>query len=65
MTQDFLNYFREFYGPEGLYPDTIPGYQDCEVIDALKFIDNFEGDTWDRERVRDYILRTEAKQGVV
>lgn len=59
---EFLEYFAQFYGPEGIYPETIPGYKDSEVIFGIVSRGvNFEGDTFDREYIRDAILHARGQ----
>lgn len=33
--QEFLQYFRDFYGPKGMYPNSIPEYTDQQVIAGI------------------------------
>jgi hypothetical protein len=59
--EEFKKYFDEFYGDNGIYPDTFEnGYtQDqFELAYALRVISGYygDGDTFDREAVRDTIL---------
>lgn len=55
--QEFIEYFLSFYGEGGLYPETLPGL----TIEQIKLGmdmrgDNFDGDSMDREAIRDMIL---------
>jgi hypothetical protein len=59
--QSFINYVLDFYGPDGLYPE---GFNELQIAIALGLYKGrlasmgrkFEGDTVDREAVRDIIL---------
>lgn len=53
--KEFVEYFTKFYGPGGLYP--LEGWTDRMVELAIEMRgDNFEGDSIDREAIRDMIL---------
>jgi hypothetical protein len=55
----FYQYVRSFYGPDGLYPmgATVPDIMAATkiLIDAVG--DAFEGDSMDREDVRDILIK--------
>jgi hypothetical protein len=54
-TKQFIEYFREFYGRCGLYP--IPFLNDEDIIEGIKKRGtDFEGDSIDRELIRDMIM---------
>lgn len=54
---EFLEYFRTFYGPKGLYHPTIPNYTDTQVLAGIACRGTqFRGDSFDRECIRDMIL---------
>jgi hypothetical protein len=54
--QQFLEYFRSLYGPEGSYPDIIPGYTDQQVLAGTRLMRNlFNGNSIDIEVIRDFI----------
>lgn len=60
--ESFVEYVLKFYGPGGLYPETLPGVSKAEILKAVADLaltgHSFaEGDTFDREAVRDHILR--------
>lgn len=70
MSQQFINYMMDFYGPESeLYPEL--GFNETQIAIALGIYkmrlqtkgDEFVGDSVDRENVRDVIL--EARQKVL
>ena len=53
----FIDYCMSFYGPQGLYP---MGMTPDEIQKAVRLMDlignfEFEGDSIDRERVRDIV----------
>jgi len=56
---EFTEYMNSFYGPEGVYPSTRT-LTVAEVADAVIQLANggfkFEGDSIDRERVRDVVF---------
>ena len=58
---EFFVYVWDFYGEDGLYP--IKGLKVDEIITAIQFRKlclsdiNYDGDSWDRELVRDYIYQ--------
>jgi len=53
----FINYFYDFYGKDGLYSDTINNLELGEIYAGVAYRkDKFEGDSVDRELIRDYIL---------
>jgi hypothetical protein len=60
LTKEFKEYFYSFYGVKGIYP--IEGLKDIDIIEAIEirkknFPDlEFDGDSIDREIVRDIIL---------
>jgi hypothetical protein len=57
----FIEYFNSFYSIEGIYP--IDGLKDSDIREAIEIRAeelpdlDFDGDTIDRELVRDIILR--------
>lgn len=54
-TKAFIKYFFEFYGPKGLYP--IKGLTKRHVELGIELRGkNFEGDSIDREAIRDIVL---------
>ncbi len=60
--KEFLVYFKEFYGPKGIYSDTIPRYTQNQVLAGIISRGAaFEGDTVDRELIRDSILALRGK----
>jgi hypothetical protein len=60
----FLEYFKQFYGPSGLYPNTIPQYTDTEVLAGIVCRGGaFDGDTIDRELIRDMVLTLRGLRG--
>lgn len=70
MSQQFINYMMDFYGPESeIYPEL--GFNETQIAIALGIYkmrlrskgDEFVGDSVDRENVRDVIL--EARQNVL
>jgi hypothetical protein len=65
MTRDqkaFIEYFTEFYGPKGFYP--IEGWTPEQVLLGISLRGrNFEGDSIDREAIRDIILVAQNKMG--
>ena len=53
----FIKYFRSFYGPEGLYPLKGVVLKDEDILKGIKARGaDFDGDTIDRETIRDMIL---------
>lgn len=64
--KEFKKYFWSFYGKTGLYPNTLQGLTSLEFHNALdtrlanKALE-FDGDTFDREIVRDIILAARGK----
>lgn len=63
----FVHYVMQFYGEEGLYPETLPGISRAEIVEAVAELalaghDFAHGDTWDREVVRDCILKARAEE---
>lgn len=56
----FKEYFIDFYDNEnGIYPETLPNLKQYEIDNAIEIkvkSGNFDGDTIDREAVRDIIL---------
>jgi len=51
----FLEYFMSFYGPDGIYP--MEGLKEQDIQEGVKARgDKFEGDSADRELIRDMIL---------
>ncbi len=67
--KDFVDYFNSFYSNEtGLYPKTLPNLTDkevrlgvlCRIKDRPDF--PFDGDTSDREMVRDLLLESRGVQ---
>lgn len=66
MKKQFKAYFWKFYGKKGLYPKTLPNLTSSEFNNALGIrLKNkniaFDGDTFDRELVRDIILTKRQK----
>jgi len=57
MSQFYL-YVRSFYGPRGLYPmgATIPDIAKATDIYISRSKMRFEGDSFDREEVRDILI---------
>lgn len=54
--KEFVEYFRNFYGAYGLYP--IKKLIDEDIIKGIKARKkNFDGDSIDRETIRDMILK--------
>lgn len=53
--QNFIHYFHIFHSPAGLYTTT-RWASDADIIAAINKIDEFEGDTIDREKVRDLVF---------
>ena len=53
----FTNYVWSFYAPDAtLYPIKGLSYQQCQAVcHALSLTDEYVGDTFDRERVRDIV----------
>jgi hypothetical protein len=67
--KEFKKYFWSFYGKTGLYPQTLSGLTTLEFIKAydMRMANKsiaFEGDTFDREMVRDIILASRGKFSV-
>ena len=65
---NFTDYLLDFYGPNGVYPHGFTAAQIGIATAVYKMrLDaqggTFEGDSIDRERVRDIIL--EAREGVL
>ncbi len=65
--EDFVSYVLDFYGQRGLYKDFFPPdgvtTQEVEAAVAIRKAQNdppFDGDSFDRELVRDIML---AKKG--
>ena len=57
-SKELIKYFLEFYGPKGLYKNTIPKVTKEEIKMGILFRGNkFEGDSADREIIRDLILK--------
>ena len=58
---EFQDYFFEFYGPKGIYPQTIPGLTAEQFHAAYALYrcsgNVFESDSCDREKIRDIILQ--------
>lgn len=59
--KEFVNYVFEFYGPNGIYADFFKGtaVTKAEIRKATKIrqgTGQFEGDSFDREAVRDIML---------
>jgi hypothetical protein len=58
--EKFFKYFEDFYSSKGLYP--IPSYTKKDVLEGIKKIGkDFEGDSFDRERIRDMIYERNKK----
>ena len=61
ITQEFVNYFNSFYGQSGMF-STNKTYTLSEIQGALvnlikkSFNYEFEGDSFDRERIRDELI---------
>lgn len=59
-TDKFITYVYSFYGSNGLYPKFLPGLTLHELAenyhDWRASVDNYCGDSWDRERYRDYLI---------
>jgi len=56
--QEFIEYVLSFYGPGGLY-DFNASVDEVKKATRIRLLNNdipFEGDTFDREAVRDIIL---------
>ena len=62
----FIKYFFDFYGPKGLYPETLPNLtaKQVELGIALRG-KQFKGDSFDRESIRDMILVVNNRLGGV
>lgn len=61
--REFLTYFQSFYGPKGLYPfDFEYTNRQVELCIQLRG-DNFEGDSIDREAIRDILMVANNKVG--
>lgn len=56
--QEFYTYVRSFYGPQGLYPmgATLRDIKAATDIYLARGDANFEGDSMDRENVRDILI---------
>ncbi len=52
----FADYCYGFYGPDGIYGDDFPVPMDYETVQAAAWLvsrrPDFEGDSFDREKVR-------------
>jgi hypothetical protein len=60
--KEFIKYFESFYGPKGLYP--IEGLTQEQVLLGIALRGkHFEGDSIDREAIRDIILVSQNKIG--
>jgi hypothetical protein len=60
--KEFIKYFESFYGPNGLYP--IEGLTQEQVLLGIALRGKlFEGDSIDREAIRDIILVSQNKIG--
>ena len=55
--KDFIEYCNSFYGIDGIYDmnATLEQIKDCCYLYMNIVRDEFEGDTMDRERVRDLL----------
>jgi len=53
--ETFIKYFNDFHSPTGLYSTTRIA-SDEDIITAIGKIEDFEGDTIDREKVRDLVF---------
>lgn len=63
--KEFIKYFREFYGPNGLYPFDF-NFTDQDVARGIKLRGKqFAGDSFDREAIRDIILVANNRAGGV
>jgi hypothetical protein len=58
MMKDFYLYVRSFYGSRGLYPmgATLPDIAKATDIYLSRSKTKFEGDSFDREEVRDILI---------
>lgn len=56
--QEFYKYVRSFYGPQGLYPmgATLRDIKSATDIYLAQETAKFEGDSMDRENVRDILI---------
>ena len=64
--EQFIAYFFDFYGKSGLYPQTLPSLTIEQVKAGIVMRGtNFEGDSFDRESIRDMILVATNRLGGV
>lgn len=65
--EEFIKYFMSFYGPRGVYPDVLPGLEKHEIVRGIEMRmrgGDFDGDSIDREVIRDFILEARTGQNV-
>ncbi len=63
--KEFVQYFKKFYGPGGIYAFDF-AFNDADVIRCIKVRGKqFEGDSFDREAIRDMILVANNRAGGV
>ncbi len=63
--RDFVKYFKEFYGPGGLYAFDFK-FKDDDVVRCIRVRGKqFEGDSFDREAIRDMLLVANNRAGGV
>lgn len=61
---EFIVYFLQFYGPAGLYPETLKSLTLEQIWLGIAMRGGqFEGDSFDREAIRDMILVSQNKLG--
>ena len=62
-TRDFVKYFKDFYGPNGLYPFDFK-IRDTDIVLCVRIRGkNYAGDSIDREAIRDMILVANNRAG--
>ena len=54
--QEFIEYFRSFYGPDSVLYPAQRAINDADINQAVSQIDDFAGDSFDREKVRDLVF---------
>ena len=56
LLAEFVKYFNEFYGKKGIYPNE-KDFTFKQISKAVDTLEDFCGDSFDRERVRDILVK--------